>query len=213
MYCPIARALDVLGERWTLLIVRELARGDHRFTDLKRLVPGIPPNVLSSRLKGLTEHGLVSTRELPPPAARTVYVLTERGREALPVLRALARWGFAELEDAGPSTAVSPRSVVNAAYIPYYRRAAAVGVDEHYLLILDGEEFWLSSVPGERLSSTGEADLVLEGPAWAFVAVRQGTATLADLVDDGTVHRTKGSPKVQRSFERIFSLDSVEATS
>jgi len=93
MYCPIARALDVLGERWTLLILRELAGGDQRFTDLKRLVVGIPPNVLSNRLKALVDEGVVETRELPPPAARTVYGLTGRGREAMPVLRALARWG------------------------------------------------------------------------------------------------------------------------
>src|SRR5256885_258775 len=66
MYCPIARALDVLGERWSLLILRELALGEQRFTDLKRSVVGIPPNVLSSRLKTLTEEGLVTTRELPP---------------------------------------------------------------------------------------------------------------------------------------------------
>ena len=59
MYCPIARALDVLGERWTLLILRELAGGDQRFTDLKRLVVGIPPNVLSNRLKALVDEGVV----------------------------------------------------------------------------------------------------------------------------------------------------------
>src|SRR3954451_13470408 len=86
-YCPIARALDVLGDRWTLLILRELTNaGDRRFTDLRRSLPGIAPGLLSDRLKALAEHGLVTTRELPPPAARTVYAITPRGREAAPVL-------------------------------------------------------------------------------------------------------------------------------
>ena len=117
-----------------------------------------------------------------------------------------ARWGFPELEDAGPSTAIAPSSVIHAGFIPFYNREAAAGVDEHYLLILDGEEFWLSSVPGERLDGTDEADLVLEGPAWAFVAMRQDSVTLADLIDDGTVRRTKGTTEMQRNFERVFSL-------
>ncbi len=206
MYCPIARALDVLGERWTLLIVRELAFGEHRFTDLRRKVKGIPPNVLSSRLKALAEHGLVTTRDLPPPAARTVYVLTQRGRDALPVLRALARFGFAELGDADPSTPVSPESVVGAGYIPYYNRAAAEGLDERYLLVLDGEPYWFSSVPGQRPDGTETPDLVLEGPAWAFMAARQAQRSLDDLIDDGTIQRTGGSPGAQRNFERVFSL-------
>jgi DNA-binding HxlR family transcriptional regulator len=206
MYCPISRALDVLGERWTLLIVRELATGEHRFTDLRRSITGIPPNVLSARLKALSENGLVTTRDLPPPAARTVYVLTDRGREALPVLRALARWGVAELEAAGPSTPLRPVSVISAGMIPYYNREAAAGVNERYLLVLDGEPFWLSSVPGERPDGDAVADLVLEGPAWAFMASRQGTKTLNDLIADGTIQRTKGSAKTQRSFERVFAL-------
>src|SRR3954449_1520123 len=136
MYCPIARALDVLGERWTLLILRELALGDQRFTDLRRRVAGIPPNVLSARLKTLVEEGLVVTRELPPPAARTVYSLTGRGRDAMPVLRALARWGNAALDPAGPDTPVRPDAVVAGAFVPYYDRAAAATVEERYRLVL-----------------------------------------------------------------------------
>lgn len=213
MYCPIARALDVLGERWTLLILRELALGDRRFTDLKRSIAGIPPNVLSARLKALRTEGLVDTRELPPPAARTVYVLTDRGREAFPVLRALARWGFAMLEPAEPATPVHPLAVVASMLIPYYDRTAADGVDERYLLVIDGEEFRLSSVPGDRAADRREPDLVLDGPAWAFVAARQGPRTLADLIDQGVVRRTAGSQGTLRTFERVFSFDSVAAGS
>lgn len=86
-YCPIARGLDVLGDRWVLLICRELSQGDQRFTDLRTALGRIAPNLLSDRLRDLQAAGLVTTAELPPPAARTVYRLTDEGRRAVPVLR------------------------------------------------------------------------------------------------------------------------------
>ncbi|MCC6437382.1 MAG: helix-turn-helix transcriptional regulator, partial [Acidimicrobiales bacterium] len=74
-WCPIAAGLDVLGDRWVLLICRELSMGDRRFTDLRAALPGIAPNLLTDRLRSLADEGLVTTAELPPPAARTVYRL------------------------------------------------------------------------------------------------------------------------------------------
>lgn len=97
-YCAIARALDVLGRRWTLLIVRELAGGSRRYSDLLAGIPGLVTSVLNQRLSELQESGLIEQRRLPPPAGSTVYSLSERGREALPVLDALARWGTPLLE-------------------------------------------------------------------------------------------------------------------
>ena len=87
--CPIARSLDVVGERWTLLIVRELVLGPKRYTDLREALPGIWTNLLADRLRQLESAGVIARRELPPPAARTVYELTERGRQLEPVLLAL----------------------------------------------------------------------------------------------------------------------------
>src|SRR6476660_7578607 len=97
-FCPIAAGLDVVGDRWVLLICRELAFGDQRFTDLRSALRGIAPNLLSARLRMLTAAGLVTTAELPPPAARTVYRLTAAGRRVIPVLRAVARFGAPYLE-------------------------------------------------------------------------------------------------------------------
>src|SRR3954470_2071105 len=88
-YCPIAAGLDLIGDRWTLLICRELSIGDRRFTDLRTALTGIAPNLLSERLRALSAAGLVTCAELPPPAARSVYRLTEAGRGVLPVLRSL----------------------------------------------------------------------------------------------------------------------------
>src|SRR3954453_16256912 len=91
--CGIARALDVVGERWALLVVRELVLGPKRFGQLHRGLPGMSPNVLSQRLRELEDAGVVEKHELDPPASVVVYGLTDRGRELEPVLHALGRWG------------------------------------------------------------------------------------------------------------------------
>jgi DNA-binding HxlR family transcriptional regulator len=100
-YCPIAHALDLVGERWALLVVRELMRGPKRYTDLAEHLPGIGTNILASRLRDLEAGGIVSKRTLPPPAASRVYELTEYGHDLKGVMRELALWGARSL---GPPT-------------------------------------------------------------------------------------------------------------
>ena len=92
-YCGLARALDLVGERWALLVVRELVLGPKRFTDLQAGLPGIGTNILSARLRELEESGVVARRTLPPPAASAVYELTPYGRELEPAVDALGRRG------------------------------------------------------------------------------------------------------------------------
>jgi DNA-binding HxlR family transcriptional regulator len=93
-YCALAKALDVIGDRWTLLIVRELLfRGPCRYTDLRQGLPGIATNLLAERLRELDSAGLIETEAAVPPVATTLYRLTERGADLEPVLRALGRWG------------------------------------------------------------------------------------------------------------------------
>ncbi|HKR66545.1 MAG TPA: helix-turn-helix domain-containing protein [Thermoanaerobaculia bacterium] len=93
-YCALAKSLDLVGERWTLLVVRELLEGPKRYTDLQDGIPGIATDMLAARLRALEETGLVAKRVLPPPAASTVYDLTDLGRGLEPVVRELARWGL-----------------------------------------------------------------------------------------------------------------------
>jgi DNA-binding HxlR family transcriptional regulator len=93
-YCAIARALEVVGDRWTLLLVRELLTGPKRHTDLRAGLPGIATNILGDRLQLLQQAGLVRRATLPPPAASSVYELTDRGHQLKPVLLALAGWGL-----------------------------------------------------------------------------------------------------------------------
>lgn len=93
-YCALAKALDLVGERWTLLVVRELVEGPKRYTDLQEGVPGIATDMLAARLRSLEKSGLVERHLLPPPAASIVYELTPLGRGLEPVIRELARWGL-----------------------------------------------------------------------------------------------------------------------
>jgi DNA-binding HxlR family transcriptional regulator len=101
-YCGVAHALDLVGERWALLVVRELVLGPKRFTDLAAGLPGIGTNVLTSRLKELERGGVVTRRVLPPPAGSTVYELTPYGRELETVLLALGRWGAVSMGSRRP---------------------------------------------------------------------------------------------------------------
>jgi len=100
-YCPMAHALDLVGDRWALLVIRELMHGPKRYTDLADCLPGIGTNILAARLRDLEGHGIVGRRTLPPPAASKVYELTDYGRELRPAMRELALWGARSL---GPPT-------------------------------------------------------------------------------------------------------------
>ena len=100
-YCPVAHALDLVGDRWALLVVRELMHGPKRYTDLVEHLTGIGTNILASRLRDLEASGIVTKRKLPPPAASRVYELTDYGSDLRPVMRELALWGARSL---GPPT-------------------------------------------------------------------------------------------------------------
>jgi DNA-binding HxlR family transcriptional regulator len=112
-YCPIAHSLGLVGERWTLLVVRELLHGPKRYTDLADHLPGIGTNILAVRLKELEAAGIVEKRKLPPPFASTVYELTASGRQLRPVLHELARFG-ARLMGPPPPDALAEGWLVDA---------------------------------------------------------------------------------------------------
>ena len=209
-HCPIARALDMLGDRWTLLILRELIIADQRYTDLAARLPGIAPTLLSKRLRTMTEQGLITTKELPAPAARSVYAVTRRGREAVTVLRALTRFGMPLLEEPDDDVVVRPWTAAHAAVGAYFQPLEAVGIDERYLLRIDGEEFTMSSVPGGG-PPHAKPELVLEGPARVFLDIRQGRTSLRQAISSGRLAK-RGSARAVANFERIFRLDSATAT-
>ena len=205
-YCPIARTLDLLGDRWSMLILRELLFGESRFSDLRNNLPGISPTLLTERLQALESHGLVTTRELAPPAARTVYTVTEKGREALPILRAMARFGMSLLPSPKSVPKIRPALAAHGVVAAYYDAAAAARLDERYRLVIDGETFELGAARGRRSAAkTDEPDLTISGPAHAIVAARLGETTLKDAIADGLI-TTRGSKRALRNFQRVFRL-------
>ena len=145
-YCPIACALGLVGERWTLLVARELMNGPKRYTDLVDGLPGIGTNILAARLKDLEAAGLVSRHKLPPPAASTVYELTDSGRRLRPVLHELARFG-ARYMGPPPDEALEPGWLLGAldlALSPVAREGAiAFRIGEEEASLVDG-----TAVPG-----------------------------------------------------------------
>ncbi len=110
-YCAVAHALDIVGERWTLLVIRNLLIAPKRFSDLRNGLPGISTNILADRLKVLERHGVVTTRYLPPPAASTVYELTRWGYGLTATLSSLARWGSQTLGSPREGQSVVPEGV------------------------------------------------------------------------------------------------------
>src|SRR5262252_580211 len=126
-YCGLAYALDLVGERWALLIVRDLLIGPRRFTELQQGLPGIPSNVLAARLKELEQNGIVLRRVAPRPAAGVVYDLSDYGRELEEIVLRLGLWGARALAEPRPGDVVTA-SAVELALRASFRPEAARGL-------------------------------------------------------------------------------------
>lgn len=188
-YCAIARALDVVGDRWTLLIVRELLlTGPSRFTDIKRGLPGVATNLLSSRLKELESAGLVARHEAPPPIAAALYELTTDGQALEPAVRAIGLWGL-RLMDA--DQAGDDFQAHWLAYAPLWFANDAEPDGPPAVIQLDahGEKAVIELRQGRIHTRTGVADgadLVISGSPRAVLGVVTG-ATTSDADPELTV--------------------------
>lgn len=173
-YCALAKALEVVGDRWTLLIVRELmARGAARYTDLQRGLPGIASNLLADRLRDLQSQGVVTSREEPAPVAATLYRLTERGEALRPIVRELGRWGMPLLAKAGKGDIV--RGYWAGLPMELYLSDGQPAQPPVTLEVrIDDEPVTVSIGGGEVRSSIGAAqrpDAVISGPVRAVMNV------------------------------------------
>ena len=206
--CGIARALDIVGERWALLVVRELVLGPKRFTDLRGGLPRVGPDMLAARLRELEEAGVVRRRTLPPPAASKVYELTEWGAELAPALVALGRWGSrAPMPDGAPPLGVDAAVV---ALETTFDTDAAGWVQATYELTLTGQVFTLEVAAGRLEITRGHAPAGVTPSA----SLATDTATLAAVVwhghpigravADGAL-RVEGDPDAAADFVGLFA--------
>lgn len=207
-YCPVAHALDQVGDRWELLIVRELMLGQRRYTDLADALPGIGSNILTSRLRDLEAAGIVRKTKLPPPWAVTVYELTARGRELDAVLRSLAQWGARSLgaPDAGDCWSMY------AVHVRFRPEAAMDGVYE--IRFIDGETISLRVEQGELVAMklpAEQPDLVVEAQPEALHALIQGTASMQASLGDGGVRLLVGTEKELADLVSMFAPAEADA--
>jgi DNA-binding HxlR family transcriptional regulator len=194
-HCTVAKALDVVGERWTLLLVRELLTGPKRFKDLLEGLPGIGTNLLAARLKALEECGILRRDTLPPPAGSGVYGLTELGRSLEPVVVALSRWGSRLVGD--PRDGDERRPAWAAMALRSLLREEAAGVPrETYELRIDGEAFHLRLEDGTVEARQGPAetpDVVVSGDSGTLLALCAGRLALEEALGSGGIRIEGGA--------------------
>jgi DNA-binding HxlR family transcriptional regulator len=204
--CGIARALDVVGERWALLVVRELILGPKRFTDLRAGLPHVGPDVLAQRLRELEHAGILARRTLAPPAGSRVYELTERGLALEPVLIELGRWGtFAPVPPGDPKLGVDSTIL---ALRTLFDADAAADLSGTYELRL-GDQAFRAHVAGGRLEvERGEAsaaEAVIQSDPGTLAEVLWQGRTLADAERSGDA-AVDGDRRAAARFLRLFPL-------
>jgi DNA-binding HxlR family transcriptional regulator len=210
-FCPLARAAELLGERWTLPIVRELFVGPQRFTDLRRRLPGLSSSVLAARLDRLGRAGVIAQRELPPPAASLVYELTETGHALQPAIKELIRWGVRLLGLPRAGDHFEPDWPLVA--MDLFARRDASPPRRFALRLTAGEggsvEAWVSGGPDgtrvARRAPDGGVDLRVAAPAMLFLALVGGAlpARAARVHPDVTL---EGDADALDDLPRLFEL-------
>jgi DNA-binding HxlR family transcriptional regulator len=209
-FCPLARAAEVVGERWTLLIVRELLLGPKRFSDLRGPLCGVSSSVLADRLGRLEARGVVSRRTLPAPAPATIYELSEAGRALAPAVLELARWGMRFLGPREAGDRVEPawlvlglQTLVAPGPTPSHRfNLTALGEDSHAELHVAG------GPDGTRVTAGhSAADVSLEAPTLTLMALAVGQLDPDEALRGGAL-RAEGDLGRLPAFPALFRLTS-----
>ena len=201
--CAAAHALDLIGERWALLVVRELLLGPKRFTDLRAGLPGASPNVLAQRLRELEGAGVVVRRKLPPPAASRVYELTDWGKELEPVIIRLGRWGVRS-----PSKPRDAKIGVDSVILSFrtmFDPRAAEGIEASYELRLGEDRFRAEVANGRFEIERGVAerpDAIMESSPGAMAALVYEGRSLDEALRSGDI----GIEGDRSAVERFLSL-------
>ncbi|GAA1743068.1 helix-turn-helix domain-containing protein [Aeromicrobium alkaliterrae] len=220
-YCGVVTALEQVGERWALLIVRDLLVGPRRYVDLKNGLPRIPTNILSKRLKELQDDGVV--RRVPLAHRGLVYELTDRGRALEPLMLALGEWGFGAMGEPGPEDIVTLDSMTMAFRTSFRRDVAAELPATRYEvhvgpvalnLAVDGGELRVRPVEGGPLVRVADGELAEEADADLVIVcgpgIRElvaGTVTASEAIAAELVSVQAGDPALLDRFARTFHLD------
>jgi DNA-binding HxlR family transcriptional regulator/putative sterol carrier protein len=210
-FCGLARALDLVGERWALLIVRDLLVAPRRFTELQESLHGIPTNVLTSRLRELEDAGVVRRRAQAPPARGVVYELTDYGLELEDPLLRLGYWGAKALGEPKQDEIISMDSLA-LALRGAFRPEKARGPKRLYELRVDGKSLRVAVKRGAAsipASSPGEPDLVLETDPGVLSELLAGGRDVEEATSSGRV-RLDGDPADARRLFEMFRFPSVE---
>ena len=204
--CGAAHGLDLVGERWALLVMRELMFGPRRFGDLKSDLCGLSANVLTQRLEGLEEAGIVRRRKLPPPASVQVYELTDWGYEAQPVFEVLGRWA-ARSPRHDPTLPISAVSAMMSLRTMFDAEAAG-GLTARVGFVF-GERNFVATIADDDLTSqrteTEACDVVFAGEPSAIPEYVYGKRSLADMEAEGRLAVT-GDRALAERFQNFFGL-------
>jgi len=203
--CPIARGLDILGERWTLLILRELVGGPRRYGDLRTELPGIATNLLAERLKELQDAELVDRTDLPAPIGRTVYTLSDLGwQRVLPILQSIAWFGLDRLDpiESGPA---SPLNGFLAGVLLGFNPVRAAGVEATCRAEIDDRRFEFAVTQSRLAGAHGEPSVTITAGAADLVAARLGST---EAKRKAALRRIKfeGDQATVDALRAVFSL-------
>ena len=204
--CGAAHALDLIGERWALLVMRELMLGPKRFSDLRADLPGISANVLTQRLEGLGAAGVLTRRKLPPPAGAQVYELTPWGYESEPIVQALGRWAVRSPRH-DPSLPLSATSLM-LSFRTMFDPRRAQGLDARIGFRIGAESFLVQLAEGRIEVTRGAldgAELVFTGTAPAIAAAVYGGQAL-DVLEAAGALRVEGDRALAERFVTLFPL-------
>jgi DNA-binding HxlR family transcriptional regulator/putative sterol carrier protein len=205
--CATARALDLVGERWALLVVRELLLGPKRFTDLRRGLPNASPNVLSERLRELERAGIVRRRTLPPPAGSRIYELTDWGLELEEIVMSLGRWAARSPTPPSDAPIASADSII-LALRARFESGAAPGLRASYEVRLGDDRFRIQVADDEIKVARGEAhqpDAIIETDPDTLNSVLWGTRSLADAQRSRRI-TVEGDEALVERFVLLFPL-------
>jgi len=205
--CAIARGLDLVGERWALLVVRELLLGPKRYTDLRRGLPNASPNVLSERLRELERAGVLRRHKLPPPAGSRVYELTDWGRELEPIVLALGRWAAGASSRPSDAPVVSADSVI-LALRGLFDAGAAQGLRASYELRFGEDRFEVTVADDEieiARGSAHRADATIDTDPGTLNTVLWEGQSLADAQRAGTM-TIEGDKAAVEHLVRLFPM-------